>query len=314
MFGSLFTSRTQENRSTARPAAFEALEGRQLMSAAVPAFDPAADAGDTVAAAVSLGVADKAKFAPAQTIGSTTDAADYYSFTVTANTAITVKLKAGGKPAKQVLPALSLTNPAGQAGVAAGKKSGKQILGPGTYYVGVTGTPAAGTSGVAYKLSIATKPSPKKGPTFTDPTNSGGTGGGTTTGGDGTGGNTGGGSTGAGSNGGTYTGTLSAATGQASTQSVVQYEFTATTAGTYQLPGDLTDDTSWSCVPYNPDGTAQTSGGGGLGDEDGKLAVTTVAGQKYVFNILYFGQASAPYSVTFDASFSGVRLATTQNV
>ncbi|MDB5295815.1 MAG: hypothetical protein JWO31_1798, partial [Phycisphaerales bacterium] len=248
-------SRGTRARAVVSAMTLEPLEGRRLMS--VVGFYAATDAGNDAATAVAVGAADKTRFARTETIGSPTDPADYYAFTVTANTAVTVKIGASAKPAKlvkQVAPSVQLTNADRATGFVAGKRSGKQSLGPGTYYVAVTGTSIAEPNGVTYRLSIVTKPY-KNTAKFDSPTDGGTTntdGGGTT--------DLGGGTT-TGQNGGTFTGSLHFPSQTEGNTFADQWEFVATQDGTFSLPATIADDTTWLMVPDNPDGTASSTGG-----------------------------------------------------
>jgi len=150
----------------------EGLEHRRFLSVApLAATDPGADA----TTALDIGtLGAKSTSRQSDTIGTETDTADFYQFTVTDNVAFTAKLVAKGKTAKLSHPALQTSNVAGDAAPGSGGKSAKLVLGPGTYYVGVTAQPAGETP---YQLTLATKAT-KKAPTFTS-TAVGGTTGGT---------------------------------------------------------------------------------------------------------------------------------------
>jgi hypothetical protein len=257
----------------------EDLETRQLFAAA-PVPLPV-DPGSDTATAYDLGTFAKTKLATGDTIGAG-DSTDVFKFTVASKSTFSASVKGVGKTGKLVKPTIALINAAGDTATAKKPTAAKQTLGPGTYYVRVTGLETGTTP---YKLTIASKTyAGKKAATFTS---DGGTGnnGGTT--------------------GGTITGNLTPASTQPGNFSD-SYRFTATQSGTFELPATFASDVFWNAAPFD-NANSSGPGGGGIGTGDGTLTVVIEAGNDYIFNVVA-GQTATAYSVTLDNSFTNVHL------
>jgi len=269
---------------TTRPSAaptIETLEGRQLLSVTVPSMQAASrDAGATPDTAVDLGTISKKKtISKQETIGKA-DTTDVFKFTTTR--AVDLQLKVSGKSAK---PKLLVENTAFEDAFGGTKSSAKLRVSEGTYFVTVTSS--AKKSG-KYKLQVKANPTTKA-PTFED-----------------------------GQNGGTFTGTLKPlVTGDPNADirdSIHQWTFTATQTGDFKLPAVFTGGiVAFQATPFGAGSLDPNLGGGGgtsldLAENGNAFSIKTVAGQKYVVNLVMGGNdAPASYSLTFDPSFSKVK-------